>query len=153
MEVIVAFGDKRTYFYKQNEIEQKWFLVDAQGQTLGRLASKIAHVLRGKHKPIFTPNTDAGDFVVVVNAEKIKVTGKRTELKDYFHYTGYPGGAVFERFKDLMKSNPQRVVEHAVKGMLPHNRLGKRILKKLKVYSGANHPHTAQKPEALPIGK
>ncbi len=149
----MAFGDKSTYFFKQNEVEQKWYLVDAQGQTLGRIATQVARVLRGKHKPMFTPNIDAGDFVIVVNAEKVKVTGKRTELKDYFHYTGYPGGAVFESFKDLVKNNPQKVFEHAVKGMLPHNRLGRRILKKLKVYPGTEHPHAAQKPVALPLGK
>jgi large subunit ribosomal protein L13 len=149
----VAFGDKSTYFFKQSEVEQKWYLVDAQGQTLGRLATQVAKVLRGKHKPVFTPNIDAGDFVIVVNAEKIKVTGKRTELKEYFHYTGYPGGAVFDSFKDMVKKNPQRVIEHAVKGMLPHNRLGKKIIKKLKVYAGVEHPHTAQKPEALALIK
>jgi len=149
----VAFGDKSTYFFKQNEVEQRWYLVDAQGQTLGRIATQVARVLRGKHKPMFTPNIDAGDFVIIVNAEKVKVTGKRTELKDYFHYTGYPGGAVFESFKDLVKKNPQKVFEHAVKGMLPHNRLGKRILKKLKVYPGIEHPHAAQKPVALPLVK
>lgn len=149
----MAFGDKSTYFFKQSEVEQKWYLVDAQGQTLGRLATQVAKVLRGKHKPVFTPNIDAGDFVIVVNAEKIKVTGKRTELKEYFHYTGYPGGAVFDSFKDMVKKNPQKVIEHAVKGMLPHNRLGKKIIKKLKVYSGVEHPHIAQKPEALTFNK
>lgn len=149
----MAFGDKSTYFFKQSEVEQKWYLVDAQGQTLGRLATQVAKVLRGKHKPVFTPNIDAGDFVIVVNAEKIKLTGKRTELKEYFHYTGYPGGAVFDSFKDMVKKNPQRVIEHAVKGMLPHNRLGKKIIKKLKVYSGVEHPHMAQKPEALALIK
>ena len=144
----MAFGDKSTYFFKQNEIEQKWYLIDAQGQTLGRIATQVAKVLRGKHKPIFTPN---GDFVIVVNADKVKVTGKRIEMKEYFHYTGYPGGAVFESFKDLVKKNPQRVIQHAVKGMLPHNRLGRRILKKLKVYTGTEHPHAAQKPLTLPV--
>jgi large subunit ribosomal protein L13 len=147
----VAFGDKSTYFFKQNEIEQKWYLIDAQGQTLGRIATQVAKVLRGKHKPIFTPNVDTGDFVIVVNADKVKVTGKRIEMKEYFHYTGYPGGAVFESFKDLVKKNPQRVIQHAVKGMLPHNRLGRRILKKLKVYTGTEHPHAAQKPLTLPV--
>jgi large subunit ribosomal protein L13 len=151
VEVSLAFGDKSTYFFKESEIEQKWYLVDAQGQTLGRVATQVAKILRGKHKPIFTPNVDTGDFVVVVNAEKIKVTGKRTDNKEYFHYTGYPGGAVFESFKDVIKNNPERVLEHAVKGMLPHNRLGKRIFKKLKVYTGAEHPHAAQKPEALAL--
>ena len=147
----MAFGDKSTYFFKQNEIEQKWYLIDAQGQTLGRIATQVAKVLRGKHKPIFTPNVDTGDFVIVVNADKVKVTGKRIEMKEYFHYTGYPGGAVFESFKDLVKKNPQRVIQHAVKGMLPHNRLGRRILKKLKVYTGTEHPHAAQKPLTLPV--
>ena len=149
----MAFGDKSTYFYKQEEVEQKWYLVDAQGKTLGRIATEVAKVLRGKHKPMFTPNIDAGDFVIVVNAGKIRVTGKRTEMKEYFHYTGYPGGSVFESFKDLVKKNPQRVIEHAVKGMLPHNRLGKRIIKKLKVYAGADHPHASQKPEVMKTGK
>ena len=149
----MAFADKSTHFFKESEFEQKWYLVDAQGQTLGRVATQVAKVLRGKHKPIFTPNVDTGDFVIVVNAEKVKVTGKRTELKEYFHSTGYPGGAVFESYKDLLKKNPQRVIEHAVKGMLPHNRLGRRILKKLKVYSGSEHPHVAQKPEAWPVGQ
>ena len=149
----MAFGDKSTYFYKQEEVEQKWYLVDAQGKTLGRIATEVAKVLRGKHKPMFTPNIDAGDFVIVVNAGKIRVTGKRTEMKEYFHYTGYPGGSVFESFKDLVKKNPQRVIEHAVKGMLPHNRLGKRIIKKLKVYAGAEHPHASQKPEVMKTGK
>ena len=147
----MSFGDKSTHFFKQSEIEQKWYLVDAQGKTLGRVASRVARVLRGKHKPIFTPNADAGDFVIVVNAAKVKLTGKRTELKEYFHYTGYPGGAVFEKFKDVAKNNPERLIEHAVKGMLPHTRLGRRILKKLKVYTGSEHPHSAQKPESLPL--
>ena len=149
----MAFVDKSTYFYKQSEIDQKWFLVDANGQTVGRLATQIARILRGKHKPIFTPNADAGDFVVVVNAEKVRFTGKRTEKKEYFHYTGYPGGDTFERFRDLIKTHPERIIEHAVKGMLPHNRLGKRIFKKLKVYAGTEHPHAAQKPESLPLIK
>lgn len=151
MEVVVSFGDKSTHFFRQDEIEQKWYLVDAQGQTLGRIASRVAKVLRGKHKPIFTPNADAGDFVIVINAEKVKVTGKRTEMKDYFHYTGYPGGAVFESFKDMLKKNPEKVIERAVKGMLPHTRLGRQTLKKLKVYTGTEHPHGAQKPVALPV--
>jgi large subunit ribosomal protein L13 len=138
-----------THSYSQNEIERKWYVVDAGGQTLGRVASRVAHVLRGKHKPIFTPNADSGDFVVVINAEKVKVEGKRTELKTYFHYTGYPGGATVESYKELMKTNPERVFMHAVKGMIPHNRLGARVIRKLKVYRGPSHPHAAQKPEAL----
>lgn len=149
----MAFTPRNTRFFKQNEVDQKWYLVDASGMTLGRLASHVARVLRGKHKPVFTPNIDTGDFVVVINAEKIKVTGKRTELKKYFHYTGYPGGVVFEKFKEILKRNPERVVEHAVKGMLPHTRLGRRVMRKLKVYAGAEHPHAAQKPESFALGR
>jgi large subunit ribosomal protein L13 len=139
----------RTFRAKEVEVEKKWFLVDAQGKTLGNLAANIAQILRGKHKPIFTPHVDAGDFVVVINAEKVEIAGKRFEQKSYFHYSGYPGGAKIRFFKDLIRTNPQFIIEHAVKGMLPHNRLGKRIFKKLKVYSGSEHPHSAQKPELL----
>jgi large subunit ribosomal protein L13 len=140
--------DKPTKFFKTSDTKQKWHLIDADGKTLGRIATEAARLLRGKHKPMFTPNSDMGDFVVVVNAEKVKLTGKRTELKEYFHYTGYPGGAVFQRFQDLVRSQPERVFEHAVKGMLPHNRLGRQIIKKMKVYAGSTHPHLAQQPEA-----
>ena len=142
----MPLAQRLTYSFKQTEIEKKWYLVDASGQTLGRIASRVAHLLRGKHKPIFTPNVDCGDFVVVVNADKVKVTGRRDELKTYFHYTGYPGGATVESFRELMKTKPERVFTHAVKGMIPHNRLGARIIKKLKVYRGPEHPHKAQKP-------
>lgn len=138
--------EKTTKFFKQVDANAKWHLVDANGKTLGRVATQVARLLRGKHKPTFTPNADMGDFVVVVNAANIKLTGKRTELKEYFHYTGYPGGATFTKVQDLMQKNPQKVFEHAVKGMLPHNRLGSRILRKLKVYAGAEHPHKAQQP-------
>jgi large subunit ribosomal protein L13 len=141
--------DKTTKFFRSQDSPQKWHLVDADGKTLGRLATQVARLLRGKHKPQFTPNADLGDFVVVVNASKIKMTGKRTELKEYFHYTGYPGGATFEKFQDLLQKHPERVFEHAVKGMLPHNRLGRQIIKKMKVYAGPEHPHKAQQPEAL----
>ncbi len=140
-----------TRFFKQEDTDQKWFLVDASGQTLGRVASKVAQILRGKHKPKFTPNADLGDFVVVVNAEKIRVTGKRVEMKEFFHNTGFPGGARFESFKELVQKKPEWVFEHAVKGMLPHNRLGRRIIKKLKVYRGGDHPHSAQEPEPLAV--
>lgn len=140
--------DKPTHFFKTSETGHAWHLIDAEGKTLGRVATEVARLLRGKHKPQFTPNADIGDFVVVVNAGKVKLTGRRPELKEYFHYTGYPGGATFTRFSDLIRRNPQRVFEHAVKGMLPHNRLGKQILKKLKVYAGPDHPHVAQKPAA-----
>jgi len=145
----VALSQHLTHTFQETEVEKKWYIVDAAGQTLGRLASRVAHVLRGKNKPVFTPNTDCGDFVIVLNADKVKLTGKRTELKTYFHYTGYPGGAVVESFKELMKVNPERVVRHAIKGMIPHNRLGARVIKKLKVYGGTEHPHKAQKPEPL----
>ena len=143
--------DKATRFFTTSDTQQKWHLVDAEGKTLGRLASQIAHLLRGKHKPEFTPNADLGDFVIVINASKVKLTGKRAELKEYFHYTGYPGGATFEKFQDVLRKNPQRVVEHAVKGMLPHTRLGNQIFTKLKVYAGAEHPHVAQKPAPFSV--
>ena len=144
-------AQRLTHSFSQNEIEKKWILIDASGQVLGRVASEVARLLRGKHKTVFTPNVDCGDYVVVINAEKVRVTGKREELKDYFHYSGYPGGAIVESYKDLMKTNPERVFTHAVKGMIPHNRLGARIIKKLKVYRGADHPHKAQKPELLKV--
>lgn len=142
-------GQKLTHSFKESEVTRKWYLVDAAGQTLGRLASNTARILRGKHKPTFTPNADCGDFVVVINADKVKVTGKREELKTYFHYTGYPGGATVRSFRDVMRKNPSEVVTMAVKGMIPHNRLGARVVKKLKVYNSADHPHAAQQPEPL----
>lgn len=139
--------EKTTRFFTSDEVDHKWHLVDASGKTLGRVATQVATLLRGKHKQQFTPNADLGDFVVVVNAEKIRLTGKRPELKQYFHYTGYPGGATYEKFKEVMRKDPQRVFEHAIRGMLPHNRLGRQIIKKLKVYAGPDHPHSAQRPE------
>ncbi|HAP34807.1 MAG TPA: 50S ribosomal protein L13 [Bacteroidetes bacterium] len=141
--------DKSTTFFRESDIAQKWYVVDANGKTLGRIASQVARILRGKHKPQFTPNSDMGDFVIVVNAEKVKITGKRLEQKEYFHYTGYPGGAIFQQFKDVIKNHPERVIEHAVKGMIPHTKLGRQIIKKLKVYPGTEHPHSAQKPEVI----
>ena len=143
--------DKATRFFTLADVDRKWHVVNAEGQTLGRLASAVAHLLRGKHNPMFTPNADLGDFVVVVNASKIRVTGKRADLKEYFHYTGYPGGATFEKFHDVLQKHPERVIEHAVKGMLPHNRLGKKIFSKLKIYAGPEHPHSAQQPEVHTI--
>jgi large subunit ribosomal protein L13 len=139
----------RTYIPKANEIERKWYVVDAGGQVLGRLATKIATVLRGKNKPQFTPHLDTGDFVVVVNAERVRLTGKKAEIKTYSHYTGYPGGLKQEVFSDIQRRHPERLVEWAVWGMLPHSRLGKQQIKKLKVYRGAAHPHQAQKPVNL----
>ena len=147
----VDLVDKTTKFFRTTDFPQKWHLVDAEGKTLGRLASQVATLLRGKHKPEFTPNADMGDFVVVVNASKVKLTGKRSELKEYFHYTGYPGGATFEKYQDLLRKKPRWVFEEAVKGMLPHNRLGRQIIKKLKVYAGPEHPHVAQQPAAFLI--
>ena len=141
----------KTKFFREEEVNQKWYLVDVSGKTLGRVASQIAHIIRGKHKAAFTPNADLGDYVVVINAEKVLVTGKRQELKEYYHNTFYPGGARFESLKDVLKRKPTMIVEHAVKGMLPHNRLGRQMFKKLKVYTGSSHPHSAQKPETLPL--
>lgn len=138
---------KITHSARESEVEKKWWVVDASGQTLGRLASQIARLIRGKHKPYFTPHIDCGDYVIVINAEKVQVEGKRIEKKEYFHYTGYPGGEVFRKFKDLIKTKPEFVIRHAVWGMLPKNRLGRRLINKLKVYRGESHPHIAQKPE------
>jgi large subunit ribosomal protein L13 len=143
--------DKATRFYTLKDTERKWHLVNAEGKTLGRVATEVARLLRGKHKPEFTPNADLGDFVVVVNAEKVKFMGKRAEKKEYFHYTGYPGGAKWERVQDLLRTHPDRVFEHAIKGMLPHNRLGRQIFKKLKVYAGPDHPHVAQQPQSYTL--
>jgi large subunit ribosomal protein L13 len=139
--------NKVTRFFKNSEVTPKWYLVDAEGKVLGRIATQVARLLRAKHKVKFSPNADLGDYVVVVNASKVKVTGKRSELKEYFHYTGYPGGATFEKYQDVLRKHPQRVFEHAIRGMLPHNRLGRQIIKKLKVYAGPEHPHAAQRPE------
>ena len=130
-------------------IKRNWFLVDAEGQTLGRLASDIANVLRGKNKPSFTPHIDTGDFVVVVNAEKIEVSGKKSSQKLYRRHSGRPGGMKIEKFEDLRERIPERIIEQAVKGMLPHNALGRQQFKKLKVYKGSDHPHDAQNPVLL----
>ena len=139
----------RTRFFKTEEVGQKWYVVDATGQTLGRIASRVAHVLRGKHKPQFTPNADVGDFVIVVNAGKVVLTGNRLEQKELYRNTLYPGGARFTGVRELLQTRPEIVIEHAVKGMLPKNRLGKRVGMKLKVYGGSEHPHAAQQPETL----
>jgi len=141
--------EKITRFIKPEDANRKWYIVDAKDQVLGRLASEIAKVIRGKNKPTFTPNFDTGDFVVVINASQVKVTGKRELLKTYSHHSGYPGGLKTKSFEELMAKKPEYVIESAVKGMLPKNRLGNKIIKKLKVYAGETHPHTAQKPELL----
>jgi large subunit ribosomal protein L13 len=143
--------DKSTRSFRAEDAQRQWHLIDADGRTLGRIATQIAHLLRGKHKTSFTPSSDMGDFVVVVNVARIRLTGKRSELKEYFHYTGYPGGATYEKFKDLIRKHPERVMEHAVRGMLPHNRLGRQIIKKMKVYAGPDHPHAAQRPVAFTL--
>jgi large subunit ribosomal protein L13 len=136
---------------KKHQIEQKWYVVDANGQVLGRLATQVATILRGKHKPIYTPHLDVGDFVVVINAGKVKLTGKKFLQKDYFRHSGYPGGGKFISFKRMIETHPERVIQLAVKGMLPHNRLGRKMLRKLKVYGGPAHPHDAQKPETIEL--
>jgi large subunit ribosomal protein L13 len=136
----------KTYSAKPLEVERKWYLIDAEGKTLGRLAVLIANMLRGKHKPQFTPHVDTGDFIVVINAEKVVVTGKKETDKVYYSHTGYPGGFKATAFKDLMAKNPCAALEKAVKGMLPHNTLGQEQFNKLKVYAGPNHPHQAQNP-------
>jgi len=141
-----------THTVKRGEIERKWYLVDAQDRVLGRLSSQIATILRGKHKPNYSPHLDMGDFVVVINAEKIRVTGKKYFQKAYYHYSGYPGGLKVMPFARLLRKRPERILEKAVWGMLPHNRLGRRLFKHLNVYPGTHHPHQAQKPEPLELG-
>ena len=141
----------KTYLPPQNNQEQQWYVVDAADQRLGRLASEIAMILRGKNKPIYTPHLDTGDFVIVVNAEKVVVTGKKRTQKLYRRNSGRPGGMKTESFAKLQARIPERIVEHAVKGMLPKNSLGRNLFTKLKVYAGPDHPHTAQKPQELKI--
>jgi large subunit ribosomal protein L13 len=141
----------KTFVTKLDDIKRDWFVVDAAGQSLGRLATQIAAILRGKHKPIFTPGLDTGDFIIVINAEKITVTGNKLTEKFYYRYSGYPGGMTATSLKDQLARHPDRVIEHAVWGMLPHNKLGRAILKKLKVYAGPNHPHGAQAPSELKL--
>lgn len=142
---------KTTFMANSSNVERKWFVVDAEGQTLGRLAAEVAKVLRGKHKPTFTPHVDTGDFVIVVNADKVKLTGKKLIQKTYFHHSGYPGGSTFTQAGHMLEKRPERVVEMAVRGMLPKNKLGEQMYRKLNVYAGAEHPHQAQKPEVLKL--
>jgi large subunit ribosomal protein L13 len=141
----------KTYAVKAGEIERSWYVVDAQGKTLGRLATQIARILRGKHKPTFSPHLDVGDYVIVVNADKIQVTGNKLDTKRYYRYSGYLGGLKSVVLREQLEQHPDRVIVHAVRGMLPKNRLGRAMLKKLKVYSGTEHPHGAQKPEPLEL--
>jgi len=143
----------KTFAPTPDDIQREWLLVDAQGQTLGRLASRIAHVLRGKHKPTFAPNADVGDYVVVINIDKIHVTGKRLDQKIYYRHTGYPGGIKSTKLREMLKQKPERALQLAVKGMLPKNALGRQMIRKLKVYAGAEHPHTGQNPKPVVLTK
>jgi len=141
----------KTYTVKPGDITRHWYVVDADGKTLGRLASRIAAILKGKHKPIYAPHTDVGDYVIVINADKIHVTGRKMLQKMYHRHSGYPGGLKSISLRDLLQRHPTRAIEFAVKGMLPKNRLGRRMFKKLKVYGGSDHPHQAQKPQVLEL--
>jgi large subunit ribosomal protein L13 len=140
---------QKTYYPKPDDVTQEWVLVDANDQTLGRLATRIATLLLGKHKPAFTPGVDMGDFVVVVNAKRIRVTGNKLDDKIYYRHTGYPGGLKEVKLRDQLAKHPDRVIRSAVWGMVPHNRYGRKLMKKLKVYSGPEHPHEAQQPKRL----
>ena len=141
----------KTYMATPSTIEHKWYVVDAADKTLGRLAAEVAKVLRGKHKPTFTPHMDTGDHVIIINADKVRLTGKKLVQKVYFRHSGYLGGDKYTKAGDMLAKNPVRMVELAVRGMVPHNRLGSQIIKKLHVYAGSEHPHAAQKPEVLTI--
>jgi large subunit ribosomal protein L13 len=143
--------EMKTFVAKEHEIEKKWYSIDAEGKTLGRLASEIATLLRGKHKPIFTPHMDAGDYVVVVNAAKVVLTGEKLEKKVYYRHSGYVGGLKKTTAKEMLQKRPENLIRLAVKGMLPKNSLGRRQLAKLKIYAGPDHPHQAQKPEKMEV--
>jgi large subunit ribosomal protein L13 len=134
----------KTYSTKAKDVEHRWHVIDASGKILGKLAAEVANLLMGKHKPTFVPYLDTGDFVIVLNATKVRVTGKKPKQKTYYRHSGYPGGLKAETYEELMATHPTRIIEHAVKGMLPHNRLGRAMFKKLKVYEGDSHPHKAQ---------
>ncbi|MCK9245216.1 MAG: 50S ribosomal protein L13 [Candidatus Marinimicrobia bacterium] len=141
----------KTSFPKLTEIKQDWYVIDADGIVLGRLASQVAAILRGKNKPYFTPHLDTGDFVVIINADKIRLTGRKAEFKTYFTHSGYLGSERFLQYKDVLQNSPEKIVERAIKGMLPHNALGRQLFRKLKVYRGPEHPHQAQQPKLLAI--
>jgi len=148
----LGFKEKmKSYIAKKDEVNREWYLIDAKDQVVGRLASKIATILRGKDKPTYTPHVDTGGFVVVINADKVKLTGKKWQEKKYFRYTGYPGGLREITAEKLLQKKPEELIKHAVKGMLPKNRLGRKLFKKLKVYKGDSHPHTAQQPKAIEV--
>jgi len=141
----------KTFVLRKEDIQREWFVIDAKGQTLGRLASKIVQLLRGKHKPTYTPHLDMGDFVIVINADKIQVTGRKLDQKMYYRHSGYMGGLKETSLRDQLVRHPEDVIKLAVRGMLPHNRLGRKIIKKLKVYAGAEHPHQAQQPKVIEL--
>ncbi|MHC4433588.1 MAG: 50S ribosomal protein L13 [Planctomycetota bacterium] len=141
----------KSFMAKNDQVEQKWLLVDAEGAVLGRMAAKIAPMLMGKTKPTYTPHVDTGDYVVVVNADKVKVTGKKAETKEYDYYTHHPGGHKYVSFADMMAKQPEKVIQMAVRRMLPKNKLGRKMLKKLKVYRGPEHEHQAQKPQKIEL--
>jgi large subunit ribosomal protein L13 len=141
----------KTISAREQDIQRDWYVIDAQGQTLGRLATQVATLLRGKHKPTYTPHVDCGDYVIIVNAEKIHVTGQKMTQKNYYRHSGYPGGIKQVTLRDQLQKFPDRVVEQAVRGMLPKNRLGRRMFKKLKVYAGSDHPHQAQQPKSIEL--
>ena len=141
----------KTYATKPSDIKREWYIVDAEGRNLGRLATRIATVLKGKHRVIYSPSMDTGDYVVVINAEKVAVTGRKMDEKIYYRHTGFPGGLREINLRDQLATHPDRVLKAAVKGMLPHNRLGRAMFKKLKVYAGAEHPHAAHKPKKLEL--
>jgi len=141
----------KTYYAKPGEVEQKWYVIDATDVVLGRLATKVATILKGKHKPTYTPHVDTGDFVIVINADKVRLSGNKAASKEYYRHSGFPGGLKMETFTQAMEKHPERVIEHAVKGMLPKNTLGRAMGMKLKVYAGSEHPHAAQQPEELKL--
>lgn len=141
----------KTVSIKNEEVQRDWYVIDAQGETLGRLVTKITTVLCGKHKPVYTPHVDCGDYVIVVNAEKVHTTGRKLLQKRYYRHSGYPGGLTSISLRDQLKKFPERVIEHAVRGMLPKSRLGGQMYKKLKVYGGSIHPHEAQKPQVMEV--
>jgi large subunit ribosomal protein L13 len=137
----------KSYMAKPNEIDRKWYVIDAEGKVLGRLATEVATILSGKNKPIYTPHVDTGDFVIIINADKIKLTGKKLEQKHYIYHTGHPGGLKEISYERMIEEKPEKIIQLAVKGMLPKNSLGRKMIKKMKVYSGAEHKHEAQQPE------
>ncbi len=148
---ILGFNNMKTFSAKPETVKRDWYVVDADGKTLGRLATEIARRLRGKHKPVYTPHVDTGDYIVVINAEKVAVTGRKASDKMYYHHTGFPGGIKEISFEKLIDKKPEMVIEKAVKGMLPKNPLGRAMYRKLKVYAGPEHQHTAQQPQVLDI--